>query len=233
MPLVKPQCKNDIDEKNIDTLLTQGITQLELSEYDSAKDTFTAITQRYPDQYKGWLGLSIALKMLDLPFEKSLSNARALAPTDLKAVLENLDLRDEEYARLLSSQLSQIQMNYEVAVKQYEAKRQSIQADRRKHISSIVFFSVIAFLSAIAVFAAFLLRQRTLGIVLVLILFFCLACLTVRSATFNYAVQTVDNERNLRWQEEKYQENIARLEESLNRNNAKKDLKYYTDLLKE
>lgn len=49
-----------VNKDSDETLLKKGITQIEIGQYEDAIDTFALMSKEYPENWKGWFGLSLA-----------------------------------------------------------------------------------------------------------------------------------------------------------------------------
>ncbi|MBP5607034.1 MAG: hypothetical protein J6X66_02020 [Lachnospiraceae bacterium] len=106
---------NDSEDK----LLKRGAAQLEMKEYSDASKTFRKMTKMYPENYRGWLGLSLADSVRNTKAEESddiqkyRRNALQQCPGQEKDRLKNMYVRFSERIDILTAEIQKLetQMN--------------------------------------------------------------------------------------------------------------------------
>ena len=98
-----------------DKLLKRGTAQLEMKEYSDASKTFRKMTKMYPENYRGWMGLSLAESVKNTKAEESddimkyRRNALKQCPEQDKADLKNMYVRAEERIDILSAEIQKLE----------------------------------------------------------------------------------------------------------------------------
>lgn len=105
-----------VNKDSADTLLQKGITQIEIGQYEDAIESFTAMSKDYPENWKSWFGLSLAM-FNNMPIDGFHINERIykiLPDNVLEAIDEAVAPAEIENVERLEKKICNIQNDLEV-----------------------------------------------------------------------------------------------------------------------
>lgn len=101
-----------INGETEERLLERGLTQIEMDELEAAEETFQQMTQKYPENYKGWLGLYVVNSdriSEDDTYEKYRRNAILQCPESKKDELGNAVIYSEKKLDAISEKIKDLE----------------------------------------------------------------------------------------------------------------------------
>ncbi|MBR6256435.1 MAG: hypothetical protein IKR23_03570 [Lachnospiraceae bacterium] len=145
-----------------DKLLKRGTAQLEMKEYSDASKTFRKMTKMYPENYRGWMGLSLAESVKNTKAEESddimkyRRNALKQCPEQDKADLKNMYVRAEERIDILSAEIQKLETQLNKDSEGLKEARYKLDHHDKCYARSrtLKLISVIMMLFSVALFVA-------------------------------------------------------------------------------
>lgn len=132
-------------EESNETQISRGLTFIKLNEGKSAYDTFKALSNKHPEDYRSWLGICISEYMLnETIFDTTIDHVFKTAPDDVKEKLGDFKVYSEfDISKIREEQQEHYSQNgYQAAGIRNQKSKKIDEATAQKKEVYIILYSL-------------------------------------------------------------------------------------------
>lgn len=145
------------NQESENSFVKRGVTFIDLKEAQKAYDVFSEFSNKYPANYKSWLGLCISEYLLNgTIFDKTKNNAIRTAPDDIKEKIGSFHVSSQYDIDQLHKDHEEYKRQADGVIKEKEQEIQRVKEDgahqKSVGIALFVISGVISFFVILALF---------------------------------------------------------------------------------